>query len=250
MKKVIIIPLMILLSMSFVMAQKQKTTTAKPQPTEPQTQQQVNSDPQPNNSLIQHYATKYAFATRWNDLKLAKDALYDLIVEFPGSDSLIFSLAVYYYQNSEFTSSILVGQDLLKRSPKDPEALELVAASFEALNLGDRALEYYESLYLLKNESYTLYKMAFLQYSAKKYQEAMTNADILLAKPDVDELKVTFNDAQGKPKEYKLRVSLLNLKGLIYKDQGDKVNAKKFFDQTLAIAPDFVSAKESLATLK
>jgi Tfp pilus assembly protein PilF len=47
-----------------------------------------------------------------------------------------------------------------------------------------------------------------------------------------------------------MRVAVLNLKGMLAIDQGDKVNAKKFFEQTLAIAPDFVLAKEGLAKTK
>ena len=92
--------------------------------------------------------------------------------------------------------------------------------------------------------------MAFLQYELKRYPESITNADILISKPDVDTLKVVFNDAQKKPKEYPMKVSLLNLKGMAYKDQADKENAKKFFEEALKVSPDFLPAKENLGTIK
>ena len=47
-----------------------------------------------------------------------------------------------------------------------------------------------------------------------------------------------------------MKVALFNLKGLLALDQGDKVNAKKYFEQALAIAPDFALAKDGLAKTK
>jgi Tfp pilus assembly protein PilF len=37
---------------------------------------------------------------------------------------------------------------------------------------------------------------------------------------------------------------------MVYRDQGDKVNAKKLFEEALKISPDFEPAKASLAGLK
>jgi tetratricopeptide (TPR) repeat protein len=159
-------------------------------------------------------------------------------------------LAVYYYEGQKYASSALIGQDLLARQPKSPQVLDVVAQSYEGLNLLDRALQHYESLYLVTNAVPTLYKMAILQYQLKKYPESLTNIDILLANPEVDTLKLVFPDAQKKEKEYAMRVAILNLKGMVYKDQADKINAKKYFDEALKIAPDFAFAKENSESLK
>ena len=66
--------------------------------------------------FTQHFARKYATALQWNDYEVAKDALYDLIIENPGNDSLIFDLAVYYYQNQKSASAVLVSNELLSRN--------------------------------------------------------------------------------------------------------------------------------------
>jgi hypothetical protein len=66
----------------------------------------------------------------------------------------------------------------------------------------------------------------------------------------LESLKVNYNDANGKQKEFPMKVALLNLKGLLAQDQGDKVSAKKSYDEALAIAPDFAPAKENVAKLK
>ena len=256
MKKVIIVHVLIMLSVSSMMAQNQKpaSTATKPPATKPQTSQgakgQAGAKQPPVNLIGDHFAKKYSVATRWNDYDVAKDAMYDLIIEYPGSDSLIYALAYFYYENQKYPSSILVCRDLLARNPKNPPVLELAGSSYEALNIYDKALENFESLFLVTNNTLTLYKMAFLQYELKRYPESITNADILLSKPDVDTLKVVFNNVENKPQDYAMKVSLLNLKGMAYKDQSDKENAKKFFEEALQVAPDFLPAKQNLATIK
>jgi tetratricopeptide (TPR) repeat protein len=253
MKKFTIVSLLLLAVVFIARAQskKPKPTDTKPQTTATTEQKQEAEPAQAQMSpLAAHFARKYSIATRWNDSEVSKDALYDLITEFPGSDSLIFVLAYSYYENQKYPSSILVCQDLLARNPKDLKVLELSAAGYEALNIMDRALQNYESMFLLTSNSTALYKMAFLQFQLKRFKESITNADILLSKPDAETLKVVFTDATGKEKEYKMKVAVLNLKGMIYKEQADKVNAKKFFDEALAMAPDFTPAKENLAALK
>lgn len=182
---------------------------------------------------------------------MAKDALYDLIVENPQNDSLIFSLAYFYYENEKFASAVLVSQPLLARNPKNIQALEISAIGYEMMGVPDRSLQNYESLYLLTNNLNTLYKMSFLQFDLKRFSECLATIDILMSKPELDTLKVVFNDVENKPKEYPMKVSVLNLKGLAVQEHfGDKAAAKKLFEEALAIAPDFVMAKQNLAKVK
>jgi tetratricopeptide (TPR) repeat protein len=250
--RIIISLTLILLSLQvFPQAQKQpaKTETKPPVKTESNTQA---AEKKPTVSpLTQHFYDKYVTALQWNDYDVAKDALYDLIIENPQNDSLIYNLAVYYYENQKYVSAVLVCQPLLARNPKNIAALEISAVGYETMGVPDRALQNYESLYLLSNNLTTLYKMAFLQYDLKRFTESLASIDILLANTDLDKAKVVFNDVENKPKQYPMRVSVLNLKGLIQLEHlGDKTEAKKMFDEALAISPDFVSAKQNLAKVK
>lgn len=216
---------------------------ANQQPQQPQQQQQVNP-------LINHFLIKYNVAVRFNDMATAKDALYDLIVENPANDSLFLNLAMMYFDARQYASTILVSQELMARNPKNTTAIELAAASFEGLNLSDKALQQYESLYLQTNAFPSLYKMAFLQYDLKRYNECSATSDILLSKKEADELKVTYNISETQTKDFPIKVAVLNLKGMVARDSGDKVNAKKYFEQALALSPDFPQAKENLSKLK
>lgn len=239
----------------FSQAQKQPVKTDTKQPVKTDTKQpaaaaQTEAKKQ-ESPLTEHFYKKYITAVQWNDFDVAKDALYDLIIENPLNDSLIYSLAYFYYENQKYVPAVLVSQQLLARNPKSIPALEISAIGYETMGVKDRALQSYESLYLISNNIGTLYKMAFLQYDLKRFTESLATIDILFTKTELDSTKVVFTDAENKSKEYPMKVALLNLKGLIQLDHfGDKVAAKKFFEEALAIAPDFMSAKENLAKVK
>lgn len=228
---------------------KQEVVTPQPAPAKVEPAPKKDSVP-PINPLVRHYAIKYQIAVQWNDTEVAKDALYDLITENPGNDSLIYELAYFYYQNQKYPSAVLVSQELLKRNPKNPSALEICAVGYESLGVYDRSLQSYESLYLLQSNPNVMYKMAFLQLRLKRYKESVTSADILLADKKIDELKVSFAAADNKAKEFPMRAAVLNLKGMISQEQGDKVAARTFYQQSLAIAADFPPAKDNITKLK
>lgn len=252
--RVIVSLVLVFLSLQvFSQAQKQPVKTGTKQPVktdtkQPATQTETKKQESP---LTEHFYKKYLTAVQWNDFDVAKDALYDLIIENPLNDSLIYSLAYYYYENQKYVPAVLVSQQLLARNPKSIPALEISAVGYESMGVKDRALQNYESLYLISNTIGTLYKMAFLQYDLKRFTESLATIDILISKTEIDTTKVVFTDAENKSKEYPMKVSLLNLKGLIQLDHfGDKVAARKFFEEALAIAPDFLLAKENLAKVK
>lgn len=229
---------------------KQETAATQPEPAKAQPAPKKEDSVPAINPMIRHYAIKYQVAVQWNDPEVAKDALYDLIVENQGNDSIIYELAYYYFSNQKYPSAVLVSQELLKRNPKNPAALEMAAVGYENIGVYDRSLQSYESLFLLQSNPSVLYKMAFLQLRLKRYKESATSADILLADKKIDELKVTYSGSDNKAKEFPMRAAVLNLKGMVSQEQGDKVAAKALFQQSLAISADFIPAKENLAKLK
>jgi tetratricopeptide (TPR) repeat protein len=219
---------------------------------QPQQQQPAATDTLPTAAdiLTEHYLRKYAAAARWNDPEVAKDALYDVLVENPGSDSLMYTLAYFYYDQQKYASSYLISQDLLVRQPKDVSYLEMAGSSAQQLGANDKALQAFETLYLINNNIRTLYQIAFLQYNLKRPAECSTSINLMLARPEVTTEKVVFNDAKGNPKEFPLKASVLNLRGLLALDQNDKPGAKKAFTEALAVAPDFTPAKENMEKTK
>lgn len=200
--------------------------------------------------IINHYTKAYLLAMKYGDYNQAINAVYNVLAEYPNNDSLMYSLSYLYYQADNVPSAVLSAQEIIKQFPKHLGALEIVGNGYEQLGLKGKSLDAFESIYLQTNDYQTLYKVAFLQYELKRFKECNTNLDILLSKPEANTAKVYFNTEQDQQKEYPIKVSLLNLKGLISKANGDKANAKKFFEQALEIAPDFLLGKNNLKSLE
>ena len=199
--------------------------------------------------LSAHYANIYQLATRYNDYGMAKNALYNLYVENPKNDSILYALSAIYFQSGQFASAAISSADVLSLRPKHLGAMEIMAVSYEQLGLADKAVEGYEALYLETDDYQTLYKVAFLQYELDRHNESKANIDILLNKKEAADMKVVFDIGNNQQKEFPIKVALLNLKGLIAKANGDNKAAKTHFEEALKISPDFQYAKENLDSL-
>ncbi len=204
----------------------------------------------PAEILMIHAAKKYNLAMRYNDLEGAKQALYSILAENPSNDSVLYSLSYLYLERGQFASAAISAKDLTTLNPEHTGGMEILGISYENLGLQDKALEAYEDLYFKTSDYQTLYKVAFLQYQIGKYTESLQNADILLSKPEADELKAVFPSSGGEQKEYPIRVALLNLKGANAKGLALNDDARKYYEEALALAPDFKLAQDALAELK
>lgn len=229
----------VLVLITFIVSANAQETGTADQPSKMPTAGQV---------LTSHYARTYQVALRYNDYAVAKDALMHLLVENPQNDSILYSLSTLYFQMQQYASAAISANDLVARNPDHLGALELAASSLENLGASDKALDNYESLYLKTDDFQVLYKIAFLQYETGRYQESLTNADILLGKKEAEELNAYFTIGDEQ-KEFPLKVALINLKGLVHKEIGNRDKAKEYFIEVLKMAPEFTIAQENLASL-
>ncbi len=192
----------------------------------------------------------YQNALKYNDVSVAKNALYNMLAINPSNTSLLDSLAYFYYDYQQYASSLLVSRDILFINSSHLPALEIQAVSYEKLGLYDNALSSYESLYLKRNNPYTLYKIGMLQYDLKRHNESKTSLDILLESAEVDSLKVVLNE-QGsqQQKEIPMKAALHNFQGLNHLELGNKEAAKQSFEAALKLAPEYQMAKENLGKI-
>jgi tetratricopeptide (TPR) repeat protein len=187
----------------------------------------------------------YQRAQRYNDGVLQKQALMEMSILTPRDTAVLRSLAELYYNNSQFISSALVAGDINSIDPTSIVALEIQALSFENLRLYDKAVENYEKLWLQTDDSNVLYQVCYLQFSLKRYDEAINNLNILNSKIS-DDTNITLNKSDGTTQMVKMKAAMANLRGLIAKDQDQPDQAKQFFQNALALSPDFEAAKLSL----
>jgi tetratricopeptide (TPR) repeat protein len=202
-------------------------------------------DPNTRKALNMQDQSAYQLAMRYNDFESAKNKLYNLIVRNPEDLRYPELLGSLYFDNGMSTSAALVALDILEVNEKSIGSLEIAAYSLEQLGALDRALPHFERLFLLTGDNFSLYKSGFIQYNLKKYQEALNSIDMLVknAKP---EEKIGFPVSQTETQEIGMKAAALNLKGMVYLDQGSKAEAKTAFEEAIQLEPNFNLAKENL----
>ncbi|WP_439483860.1 tetratricopeptide repeat protein [Cyclobacterium plantarum] len=191
----------------------------------------------------------YALAMRYNDASVAKIKLYELMERNPNNLSYPETLASLYFEMEQYGSSALVALDILERNDKSLVGLEVAAFSLEQLGALERALPHFESLHLLSGDLFSLYKTSYLQYSLKKYEEALNSVNMLIKDKKAAEQNLNFPREDNTMQEVSMVAAAQNLKGLIYKDQGSAAEARTAFEEALALNPEFELAKENLAGL-
>jgi Flp pilus assembly protein TadD len=231
MKRVFVI---VLFACGFGAAQAQTATDSIPR-----------LDPKTKSALNVADQMAYQTALRYNDLEIAKIKLYDLMVRNPEDLRYMEALGSLYFEAGQNASAALVAMDLLKINDKNVSALEIAAYSLEQLGAFDRALPYYESLNLLTGDNFSLYKSAYLQYSMKRYAEALNSVNMPTKNAKVDE-KIGFAVSEAETQQVDMKAAALNLKGLVYLDQSSKAEAKAAFNEALTLEPNFKQAKENL----
>jgi tetratricopeptide (TPR) repeat protein len=191
----------------------------------------------------------YEMAMRYNDVSVAKLKLYELMERNPRNPRFAELLSSIYFEMEQYSSSALVAMDMLERDAKNTTALEIAAYSLEQIGALERALPYFESLHLLTGDMFSLYKTSYLQYSLKKYEEALNSVNMLIKDKKAVEQTLSFPTEGNETQEVGMVAAALNLKGLIYKDQGSNTEAKAAFQEALAMSPDFELAKKNVAEL-
>lgn len=190
----------------------------------------------------------YQSAQKFNDASMSKQALYELYILNSRDTSVLRGLAELYYNNRVYTSSALVGLDFLEKHPGNLVATEIVALSYEQLRLYDKAIEYYQPIWLKTENINILYQIAFLQYSLKRYGEATNNLAIVEGKA-TDEDTVQLGTSDGGVQQVAFKAAILNLKALIAIEEGNSDAAKGFLNQALQLSPEFEAAKTTLEGL-
>jgi tetratricopeptide (TPR) repeat protein len=192
----------------------------------------------------------YNASKQYNDPVVTRMAIYSLLAENPNNVQLWDSLALVYFEQQQYASAALVAQEVATAVPTDMFATEIAAICFERLGVKNKALGFYEKLYLDNTEDInTLYKMAFLQNDLKLSEEAINSTDQLLNHPKAKEIKLVFPTEDGKGQEVSMDLAALRLKGMIEASRDNKVKAKEYYNQVLKANPNFEVVKKQLDDL-
>jgi tetratricopeptide (TPR) repeat protein len=198
---------------------------------------------------VQRQIFVYGASKKYNDKMMQLSTLYNLLAFNRNNSAILDSIALVYFGLQQYVSAALVSVDAVLLNPKDELAAEIAALSFEQIGATERALKYYETLYLLRNDIMILYQVSFLQYRLKRLNEAFTNVGIIIAHAKSNEVQIRFPKNDESEQEVALRTAAKRLKAMIYEEQGNVLEATKIYKDILLISPDFDLVKKQLEDL-
>lgn len=198
---------------------------------------------------VQRQIFVYGASKKYNDKMMQLSTLYNLLAFNRNNSAILDSIALVYFGLQQYVSAALVSVDAVSLNSKDELAAEIAALSFEQIGATERALKYYETLYLLRNDIMILYQVSFLQYRLKRLNEAFTNVGIIIAHAKSNEVQIRFPKNDESEQEVALRTAAKRLKAMIYEEQGNVLEATKTYKDILLISPDFDLVKKQLEDL-
>ena len=198
---------------------------------------------------LQRQIFVYSMAKKYGDEDMAKVALYNILAQAPSNVAILDSLALMYFEKQNFSSAALVTQDILAINPNDMLAIEIAATSFDNLGVKERAIDYYEKLYLGNQSLGLLYQIAFMQFELKRFIEANTNIDQIMNNSEALNVKLYFSKSQTETQEIPLLAAMHRLKAMMALENGNKEEASAQFNKALEISPDFEVVRIQLNAL-
>lgn len=192
----------------------------------------------------------YNRALSFNDFTVARTALYTMMEIQPNNNSLLDTLALLYFEQRQYVSSAIAAQEAAQKNPNNLMALELAGTSFENVGLNDKALEHYEKLYLKNSDISVLYKISFLQYRLKRFNDALASADIIIKDPKSLELAMVFGKKDKTTQQVKMIAAAYRVKGLIAYEQKKTDQSIQFFKKALEYSPDFEVVSDAITQLQ
>ena len=201
-------------------------------------------------STVEFEKQKVKQALNYGDKIVVANAMYSIIsMEGPNS-TYKDSLAYLYFNERNYVSCFLVTKDILKAKQDNMEILEMNAISLESIGALQPSLESYNLLFSKSNSNYHLYKIAGLQLTLKKFDEALASIKKADQLKDDGKVNVSFQVNKNYTQNVPLKPAIAYLQGIIELNLDKKAEAKISLQKALTLFPEFAVAKSKLTTLE
>ncbi|MGV8947110.1 MAG: tetratricopeptide repeat protein [Lutibacter sp.] len=192
---------------------------------------------------------KLKLALAYADKTVAANTMYSIIMLEGPKSVYKDSLAYLYFNDRNYISCFLVTNEVLKDKPNHLEFLEMNAISLEAMGATEKGVEAYEKLFAKTNNNFHAYKIAGMQFSMNKFEEAYATIKKADKLPDDGTGKITFQVNKNFNQNIDLKAAIAYLEGIIAENLNKKAEAKLSFERAIKLSPEFVLAKSKLDAL-
>ena len=208
----------------------------------------TSSVAQTNGVEIEKQKLKQALV--YGDKSIAVTSMYSIIAVEGAQSIYKDSLAYLYFDARKYLSCFLVANDVLSYKPDNIDLMEMSAISLESMGALDKASETYSNLLAKTNNNYHAYKLAGLQMTLKKLDEAYATIKKADQMADTGKMKITFQVNKSYSEDVDLKAAIAYLEGIIALNLEKEPEAKLCFERAIKVFPNFVLAKNQLSTIE
>lgn len=187
----------------------------------------------------------YRNARTFNDLLVAKNALFHLSSLHPADKNIYDSLSNVYFLMGAFPQAILAAE----KAEPTKSISEIKAYSYRSMGELIPAIELFEALFRDSGSPEHGYQLASLQFAIKRFGESEINIEKVLSNSASGKNTVFITTDSGETVEVSYLAAANNLKGVLFLELGKKEIAKTCFEKALNENPEFTMAKKNLESL-
>ncbi|MCB9235708.1 MAG: hypothetical protein H6581_28940 [Bacteroidia bacterium] len=200
--------------------------------------------------MAQIERTVFKQALKISDFSTAIHALHVLSQLEPNNAALKDSLCMLYFSQNAYEQTVLMGRDILEKSPDNLQVMEMTAVAEQALGLLKESLARYENLYQKTGNIFHLYEKTVIEFNLKRYGEVGQSLEAMLKHPKLDQEAITLNVGQNQSQEVPLKATVYNLRGVMNMELKNYDQAKLDFEESLKHAAAFVLPLNNLKKLE
>lgn len=250
MKKYTLMLLLCLLCLTTSYAQKKKPGTNTPINTTVVTpSQNTATNTVSKKDTVDYDLRVYGNAVSLGDFYTAITAIHYKYAK-DSSIRWLDTLSRLYFSGNMIRQAVLTAEIVIQKQPNNTSMLELLALSYSGLGDSKSALAKYEKLFELTQKPYYQYQCAVEEFNLGRVGECEARIKAIQSNPAAEKDKININPGQGTaPEQVIIKAAALNLLGVMQMKLGKNEDAKKSFEASLKLAPEFSLAKGNLEAL-
>ncbi|MES2648733.1 MAG: tetratricopeptide repeat protein [Bacteroidota bacterium] len=192
----------------------------------------------------------YRKAISYNDMSTAASSLVTYL-NSGGNQVYQDSLAIVYYNLNNFNGAYKLANELYTANNKNTTALTLLADISGRGGESKVSLEWYEKLCALSPTPYNHYQLASKQFILERKLECrQTLQKVVADSAEAMKQPVSMEVSNGYFEQVPTLAAAYNMLGVLQFNDKKKEEAAVYYNKALAVAPDFVIAKQNLDALK
>lgn len=192
----------------------------------------------------------YHRAIMYNDMSSAACALVSYL-NAGGNAAYQDSLSIVYYNMNNLNGAYKLAGELFAANNKNETALTLLADISGRSGETKISLEWYEKLCGLNPSPYNYYQLASKQFLLERKLECRQSLQKVIAdSAEAMTLPVSMEVSAGYFEQVPSLAAAYNMLGVLAFNDNKITAAKAFYNKAIAVAPDFVIAKQNLEALK